>query len=295
MASDTSARPSSVRYGVLVLATLVAVLLYLHRYCLSTADRDIKLELDLTEGQMANVLGAFFFTYALCQIPSGFLADRYGPRTMLTFYIVVWSALTAMMGVANGYLGLLVFRLGVGVFEAGAYPACAGIIRRWIPYQQRGLASGIVSLGGRLGGTITPKLTAVLMIAFAAWLPTGSWRPVMVIYGLLGIGLAVAFWWLFRDSPREHPACNDAEAELIRRDDAAPPRHYVAAPIGRLLVGVLGNFSLWMCSLVQFGINFGWVFLFTYLNRYLEEVHNVPLARRGTMNTIVIGMGLPAL
>src|SRR5262245_11847024 len=133
MASDSTARPSNVRYGVLVLATLVAVILYLHRYCLSTADRDIKLELDLSETQMAQVLGAFFFSYALCQIPSGFLADRYGPRTMLTFYIVVWSTLTGLMGAAYGFISLLAFRLGCGVFEAGAYPACAGIIRRWIP------------------------------------------------------------------------------------------------------------------------------------------------------------------
>lgn len=295
MASDTSARPSNMRYGVLVLATLVAILLYLHRYCLSTADRHIKLELDLTETQMANVLGAFFFAYALCQIPSGFLADRYGPRAMLTFYIIVWSALTGLLGAAQGYIGLLALRLGCGVFEAGAYPACAGIIRRWIPYPQRGLASGVVSLGGRIGGTITPMLTALLMVGFAVWLPTGSWRPVMVIYGVLGIGVAAAFWWIFRDSPREHPGCNAAEAELILENDPNPPRHEFAAPIGRLFVGVLSNASLWMCSLVQFGINFGWVFLITYLNRYLQEVHDVPTATRGAMNTVVIGMSLPAL
>ncbi len=295
MASAASARPTKVRFLVLGLATAVAIMLYLHRYCLSTADRDIKNELQLTEAQTANILGAFFFTYALCQIPSGFLADRYGPRVMLTFYIVVWSVLTGLLGVAQGYIGLLALRLGVGVFEAGAYPACAGIIRRWMPYPQRGLASGIVSLGGRLGGTITPKLTALLMVAFAVWYPVGSWRPVMVIYGVAGIVLAAAFWWIFRDSPREHPMCNGAEAELILHGDPNPPRHDVAAPVGRLLAGVLGNFSLWMCSLVQFGINFGWVFLITYLNRYLDEVHQVGLAERGTMGTVVIGMSLPAL
>lgn len=295
MASDTSARPSNVRYGVMVLATLVAIMLYLHRYCLSTADRDIKQELDLSEAQMAYVLGAFFITYALCQIPSGFLADRYGPRKMLTFYIIVWSALTGLLGVAQGFIGLLVLRLGCGMFEAGAYPACAGVIRRWIPYPQRGLASGTVSLGGRIGGTITPKLTAALMVAFAVWYPVGSWRPVMFLYGLLGLGLAAAFWWIYRDSPREHPACNQAEAELILHDDPNPPQREAAAPAGRLFLGVISNFSLWMCSLVQFGINFGWVFLITYLNRYLQEVHDVPLETRGTMSSVVMGMSLPAL
>jgi sugar phosphate permease len=295
MAHDSSARPTRVRYGVMVLITFVAILLYLHRYCLSTADRDIKSELNLTEAQIANVLGAFFFTYALGQIPFGFLSDRYGPRKMLTFYMLVWSALTGFIGLARGYVDILLFRLGCGLFEAGAYPACAGIIRRWVPYRQRGMASGIVSLGGRLGGTITPKLTALLMVAFVVWFPTGSWRPVMVIYGLFGVALAIAFWWIYRDSPLQHPACNQAEAELILRNDPNPQRHDAAAPIGILLAGALGNLSLWLCSFVQFGINFGWVFLVTYLNRYLQEVHEVPIETRGTMSSLVIGLSLPAL
>src|SRR5262245_21024070 len=209
------ARPTRIRYGVMALATLIAVLLYLDRYCLSNADRAIKDELGLEEYQIANILGAFFLTYAICQIPSGFLSDPFVQRKTLTFYIVIWSTLTGWLGLARGYFDLLVLRLGCGVFEAGAYPACAGIIRRWIPYPQRGLASGIVSLGGRLGGAITPKLTAVLVVAFAGLYPIGSWRPVMIMYGLIGFVLAAAFWWVFRDSPGQHLACNAAEAEMI--------------------------------------------------------------------------------
>ena len=102
MASDDSARPTKIRYGVMVLVTFVAILLYLDRYCLSTADRDIKDELKLTESQMANVLGSFFLTYAVCQIPFGLLSDRYGPRKMLTFYMLIWSALTGCIGLARG-------------------------------------------------------------------------------------------------------------------------------------------------------------------------------------------------
>jgi sugar phosphate permease len=287
-------RATRVRYLILALATLVAVLLYLHRYCLSTADRDIKVELDLEERQMAFVLGAFFFSYALGQIPFGFLADRYGPRAMLTFYIVVWSTLTGLLGLARGYLDLLLLRLGCGIFEAGAYPACAGIVKRWIPYENRGLASGIVSLGGRLGGAITPMLTAVLMIAFTGWYPVGSWRPVMLVYGLLGIGLAAAFWWMYRDTPQQHPRVNQIEVEVIAHGDPHP-QQYDALPATVPWVGVLSNVSLWLCALVQFGINFGWVFLVTYLNRYLADVHELPLETRGTIGTLVIAISLPAL
>jgi MFS transporter, ACS family, glucarate transporter len=85
---------------------------------------------------------------------------------MLSLYVAIWSTLTGLMGFAQGFLMLVMLRFGCGLFEAGAYPACAGLIRRWIPYQQRGLASGVVSIGGRLGGTIAPLATAYLMVLF---------------------------------------------------------------------------------------------------------------------------------
>src|ERR1019366_10349354 len=97
---------------------------------------------------------AFSLTYAIGQIPGGWLSDRFGPRLTLALYLAIWSALTGLMGFVHGFLLLVLFRLGCGLFEAGAYPACAGLIRRWIPFEKRGLARGIASIGGRLGGTI---------------------------------------------------------------------------------------------------------------------------------------------
>ncbi|MCS7045696.1 MAG: MFS transporter [Gemmataceae bacterium] len=335
MTSPDAAKPTRVRYVVLVLAILIAVVLYVDRYCLSTADRAVKIDLVLTEQEVSLILGAFFFTYALSQIPFGILADRYGPRRMLALYLVAWSAATALLGLAGGFASLLVLRFTCGLFEAGAFPACAGIIKRWIPYPRRGLASGLVSLGGRLGGTITPLLTALLMVRLAGWhepsaaqqtyqaatviataapsldrahLPTtavaaalsttstgSGWRSAVVLYGFAGFVLAAAFCWLFRDSPREHPWCNAAEVEFIARGDPTPSHQHRFAAVGPLFLGVVKNLSLWYCSVVQFGINFGWVFLITYLNRYLQEVHGVPIETRGAMNSLVMGLSLPAL
>ncbi len=160
------ARPTFIRYLILGLTTAVAVLLYLDRYCLGFVAPFIRENLRLSNAQIALVLDAFFYTYALGQIPCGWLSDRYGARLMLAFYLAVWSSLTGLMGLAQGVVVLVAFRLGCGLFEAGAYPSCAGIIRRWIPYERRGLASGIVSIGGRIGGSVVPTVTAYLMVAF---------------------------------------------------------------------------------------------------------------------------------
>src|ERR1043166_9094132 len=159
-------QPTRIRYLVLALTVCVAVLLYLDRYCLGYITPYVREGLKLSDGEIGFLLGAFFYTYAIGQIPAGWLADRYGPRVMLAIYLAIWSVLTALMGLAQGFMMLLLLRFGCGLFEAGGYPACAGLIRRWIPYNQRGLASGIVSMGGRIGGAITPAITGFFILTF---------------------------------------------------------------------------------------------------------------------------------
>ena len=88
----------------------MAVLLYLDRFCVSIAEPFIRQDLGLTKQQMGNFLSAFFWTYALGQVPAGWMSDRYGARRMLTIYILTWSVFTALMGFAGGFVMLLITR-----------------------------------------------------------------------------------------------------------------------------------------------------------------------------------------
>jgi MFS transporter, ACS family, glucarate transporter len=157
-----------IRHRVVFLSFLTSVLLYLDRFVLSYTERLIRVDLGLTERQMAWGLSAFFWSYALAQVPSGLLTDRYGPRRMLTLYVLAWSAGTAMMGWMNGFAMLILVRLSIGLAQAGAYPTCAAIVGRWVPLKRRGLASSLVAIGGRIGGGIAPLLTALLVVWFSA-------------------------------------------------------------------------------------------------------------------------------
>jgi MFS transporter, ACS family, glucarate transporter len=150
-------------YGVVGVMALAAVLLYLDRVCISFGDIYIREDLGLDKTQMGWVLGAFFFSYALAQVPSGWLSDRFGPRITLTLYILVWSLFTTVTGLAVGLVSLLAARLAFGVAQAGAYPTAAVLIGRWVPAASRGVASSVVALGGRVGGAVAPVLTAVLL------------------------------------------------------------------------------------------------------------------------------------
>ncbi len=118
-----------IRYWMVLLAMCVAILLYLDRICLSTASVSVEKDLKLEPGELKWILGAFFWTYAFAQLPAGWLGDRFGARWVLSAYVVLWSLSTALLGFAYSVTALLLLRLACGLFEAGAYPVCAGIVR----------------------------------------------------------------------------------------------------------------------------------------------------------------------
>ncbi len=164
--SEPATRPTGVRHLIVLLLTLMSVLLYLDRFCVSFAGDYIKEDLGLSQTQMSWFLSLFFWSYALSQVPAGWLADRFGARLMLSIYVVAWSLFTAQMGLAAGFTMLLFARLMCGITQAGAYPTAGGVISRWVPLSKRATASAWVGLGGRIGGAMAPILTAFLMVVF---------------------------------------------------------------------------------------------------------------------------------
>lgn len=160
-------KPTRVRFGVTAVLIAMACLLYLDRFAVSIAAKYIREDLRMTQTQMSWFLSAFFWSYALSQVPSGWLSDRFGRRVMLTAYILAWSVFTGWLGFVTAVWSVLHLRLYCGIAQAGAFPVCGGMIRAWFPISQRGTASSIIGLGGRAGGVLAPILTAWLITATA--------------------------------------------------------------------------------------------------------------------------------
>ena len=179
--SDSDAAPTGIRHHVVAVATAMALILYLDRFCVNISQQYIKEDLGLTETQMSWFISSFFWTYALCQVPAGWLGDRWGIRGVLALYILAWSVFTGGMGLAQGAFALLAMRLGCGIAQAGAFPASGSLLRRWVPFSSRGVASAIVALGGRLGAVIAPILTTALMIAFVPLSTPAQITPAQVL------------------------------------------------------------------------------------------------------------------
>ena len=160
------AAPTRVRYRVIGVCSLMGVLLYLDRFCVSFAEVFIKEDLGLSATDISLMFVFFFLSYALGQTPAGWLADRFGGRLMLTLFILLWSLFTGLLGLANGVVLLALLRLGMGFAQAGAFPTAANMISKWVPLQQRGVASSIVALGGRIGGVLALFITGYVILFF---------------------------------------------------------------------------------------------------------------------------------
>lgn len=262
-----AAAPTRVRYALLTIATANAFILYLDRICMGAVvqSASFQQELGLSKDRVGDVLASFFFAYALGQLPAGWLADRFGPRRMLVTYILLWSLFTGLTGFVGGLMSLIFVRAACGLAEAGAYPASALLVTRWFPFGQRGRANSVVSLGGRMGNSLALWLTAGAIAAL------GSWRPVLWIYGSVGLGLALATYLIFRDDPSSHPWTNEAERELICT--GAPPVQALRRSSPWL--ALLRHRGLWLLNLGTVGMNIGWAFLITWLPTYLHEVRGL--------------------
>lgn len=293
--SNFDSRATGVRHRVVFVATLASLVLYLDRYCLSELLKyqPVVAELGLDEDQTSWSLSAFFWSYALMQVPAGWLADRFGPRRLYFFYMVGWSLFAAATGLADGFATLFLIRLGLGLMQAGAYPTSGNLLSRWVPLTERGWASSLIGFGGRVGAAAGLAFTTRMIVV------SGHWRWIMLLYGGLGCAVAVAYGWIVRDWPAEHPRVNGAERSLIagyvvdELETNTNAHQYREALRGFQYLLSSGN--MWLMCLAQFTTNFGWVFLVTWLPRYLVEARGFSGERGANMNAIVLVAGMAGM
>jgi sugar phosphate permease len=284
--SGQNKRLEQLQIGFLAISILMAFILYVHRIALSeiVKHESFQQAMGADSKQLGKILGAFFFTYALFQIPAGWASDRFGGRVMLTCYILAWSILTGLTGLVTSVGGLLVIRLLCGVAQAGAYPTSAAIVRRWFGLQHRGVASGLISMGGRIGGATAGILTFALITS------TGSWRASLIILGIVGGLVAMIYWRVVRDLPPQ-PVESTLRVGTILDSNT---RSTKLTEMPALLLTFCCSRSLSLAAFVQFSVNIGWAFLATWLPTYLTKVKSVDPKTSATMVMIILACGIPA-
>jgi MFS transporter, ACS family, glucarate transporter len=278
-ASSDPTPPTRVRHVVLGLTLSLVALAYLDRVCIATAAPAIRQDLGLDAEQMGFVFSAFTLSYALFEVPSGYFADRFGARMALTRIVVWWSLMTAMTGLASGFLSLLALRFLFGIGEAGAFPSTARVYARWLPENARGWAFGLAIATGAVAGAATMKLVVWL-------LGLVTWRIAFAMFGVVGFVWAGVWWWFFRDDPGSHPRVNDAELRVIGN----PSEEHPSAVPWNL---IFRSRSLLTLCFMYLAAIYGWYFYLTWLPTYLKEARGFDLTRAGTLSSLPL-LGIAA-
>jgi sugar phosphate permease len=202
-------KKTKVRWIVVVLLFFATAINYMDRAILGIAGPSIMEDLSLSAVQFGLLGSAFFWTYALMQIPVGLIVDKLGARLTYSIAVVWWSLCTVLTGTGRS-LGMLIgIRALMGIGESPAFPTNTRVISDWLPPHERGIANGIFGSGVAVGvGLSTPLLAWVI----GNW----GWRVSFAMAGVLGL-IWLAFWlFYFRNHPIESALTNEAERDYIK-------------------------------------------------------------------------------
>ena len=194
--TSTKAIPLRHRTLVLWLLTLVYIFSFVDRQIIGILSPSIKADLGLSDGQLGLLKGfGFALLYTVLGIPLAWLADRYSRIKIVSASLVLWSAFTALTGLAGSFLSMLLARIGVGVGEAGGSPPSHSIISDLYPKEQRASALGVYSLGIPIGIAFSYLLAGALVESL-------GWRGTLIALGITGIGLACILLLVVKEPQR---------------------------------------------------------------------------------------------
>ena len=256
------------RWGIALLLGFGVLVNYFDRVNLSVSQDALRSAFGITTVTFGYLLSAYSWSYALLQLPSGLLLDRFGVRVVGRVSTILWSAASFAAALSSGIGGFFAARLLLGVGEAPTFPANAKAIGYWFPAQERSLATAIFDAAAKFASAIGVPLIGILLLHF-------GWRWSFAATGFISLLYFVLFYAFYRN-PSEDKSLSAAEREFITRGGAQPEDQVKAAkgaPLGYLLrqpevCGLALGFASY---------NYSFYLLLTWLPSYLSATHHVDL------------------
>jgi MFS family permease len=254
MTASRLAITESSRWILLTLLVVSILVNYIDRGALSVSVPLMEDEFSLSAQQKGWLLSAFFWTYALMQLPAGWLVDRYDVKWVYAAGYLIWTIATAMTGWVTDFTALILARLLLGIGESAAYPAISRLIVQNYPEHQRGIANALVDAGSKIGPTVSTLGGGLFIAAY-------GWRPLFVVLGLGGL-LWLIPWirWV------------PSRSKIAQTNDVEGPQ-----PRGPSYMRLLRCGSVWGTSLGMFALGYVWYFLLTWLPSYLIDTRGFDL------------------
>jgi predicted MFS family arabinose efflux permease len=261
------------RSWFLLLLVLIYASSFIDRIIIAVVGQAMKVEMNLSDLQLGLLNGlAFSIFYSLLGLPIARLAERFNRVALIALSITAWSVMTALCGTAGAYWQLLVYRLGVGIGEAGSTPTSHSLISDQFGPRRRASALSIYALG--------PPVGVLFGALGGGWVVQHmGWRPVFFVAGLPGLVFGLLAWITLREPKR-----GASEEGAARNLATVPPLREVFSVLMKsrafrhmLLGTVIGAFA-------QYGVNL-------FIPAYLTRVYGLSYAQAGLIFGLVIGVG----
>jgi MFS family permease len=262
-----------------MVTTLLCVLfaiMYLDRVNIAAAAAPLKAHFSLSNAETGFIFSAFSWAYLGSVIFGGWGARKFGAKSTLAVCVVIVGVGTTATGLAGGLATLFIARLMVGMGEGPAFPAATQAMRNWYPPHRFGYIQGITHSASRLGAALAPPIVTAAIL----W---AGWRFAFVVCGVAALAWCVAWWFIFRDDPREHPAFDQSSLQDIA---VSLPDRRAKIPL-LLLTKRMSSVTLVMFA---YGWTY-WVFV-SWLPLYFVNQHHTDLKSSALLTSALFFAGL---
>ncbi|MFC0408398.1 MFS transporter [Roseomonas elaeocarpi] len=250
------ARSGASHWGVMILVSLGVLIAYADRSSISAAiaNKPFLQFFNLSDGNRGWIGSAFFWSYAVAQIPMGWIVDRYGAKRPYAICFALWCLATAATGLMTTFAGLIFMRVMVGAMEGVVMPASYRWIRHNVPERHTGAAIGIFSMGNKIGTAGGASLGAWLIVSY-------DWRLMFIVTGLLGL-----IWLL--------PWTAFVKNDLPRKEGMVAARQMAASVSFR---SIITSPVVWGGMIINFCYSYFIFYCMTWMPAYLVEQHGLSL------------------
>ena len=259
-------RVGSVRWVVCALLFFATTINYIDRQVLGILAPTLQQAIGWNEIQYGNIVTAFQFAYALGLLCIGRLLDLVGTRLGYAFALIFWSLAAMAHALARTPFGFGLARFGLGLGEAGNFPAAIKTVAEWFPKKERALATGIFNAGTNVGAIVAPAIVPWIALTY-------SWRAAFIVTGAIGFTWLL-FWFLFYEAPERHKTLSRAEFDHIRSD---PQEAQARVPWLKLLV----HRETWAFAIAKFMTDPVWWFYLYWIPKFLNEHYGLTLSKLG--------------
>jgi ACS family hexuronate transporter-like MFS transporter len=219
-------KKTNFRWAIVALLFFATTVNYFDRFLIGILAPLLETEIGWNELEYGYIVSSFQIAYAVGALMAGYVIDRLGTRWGFALAVTLWSFASMMHAAARSWVSFAFARVGLGLSEAGNFPAAIKTVAEWFPKKERALATGLFNGGSNVGAIMAPILIPIIIASL------GSWRWVFILSGFLGFFWLI-FWLILYKNPRQNRFANQAEVDYI--EDGEPEEENIKVHWTKLL------------------------------------------------------------